>query len=89
MKNNIREDLIDLLISADMCAFGSTKPWPQICADFLVQHGVTIQKRGKWKFNDDGSGTCDRCGMTQRAVWDYDSYQLYCGCCGAKMSGGA
>lgn len=40
---------------------------------------------GEWKFNKDGSGTCNQCGITQKNVWDYDGWQNYCGHCGAKM----
>jgi hypothetical protein len=39
----------------------------------------------KWKFNNDGSGTCSNCNFTQRSVWDYDNHQRYCGVCGARM----
>jgi hypothetical protein len=42
-------------------------------------------KRGTWKLNEDGSGTCDQCHFTQKAVWDYDNWQNYCGVCGADM----
>ena len=42
---------------------------------------------GEWKFNKDGSGTCNQCGITQKNVWDYDGWQNYCGHCGADMRG--
>lgn len=42
---------------------------------------------GEWKFNKDGSGTCNQCGITQKNVWNYDSWQNYCGHCGADMRG--
>lgn len=42
---------------------------------------------GEWKFNKDGSGTCNQCNITQKNVWDYDSWQNYCGHCGARMDG--
>ena len=44
-------------------------------------------KHGTWKLHRDGSGTCDQCGGTARNVWDYDSWQNYCGRCGARMDG--
>lgn len=44
-----------------------------------------IVPRAKWILNNYGSGTCGRCHKTQKGVWDYDHYQNYCGCCGAKM----
>ena len=42
---------------------------------------------GKWTLHRDGSGTCNECGMTQKNVWDDDTCQRYCGCCGARMDG--
>ena len=39
----------------------------------------------RWKFNADGSGTCENCHFTQHSVWDYDNHQRYCGVCGARM----
>ena len=42
---------------------------------------------GEWKFNKDGSGTCNQCGIIQKNVWNYDSWQNYCGHCGADMRG--
>ena len=44
-------------------------------------------KTGKWKLRINGSGTCDQCGITQRAVWDDDNWQNFCGHCGAQMIG--
>ena len=43
--------------------------------------------RGRWEFNKDGSGTCNQCHRTQVAVWDMDTWQNFCGHCGAKMEG--
>jgi hypothetical protein len=48
---------------------------------------VAEVRHGEWKFNKDGSGTCNQCGFTQKNVWDYDRWQNYCGVCGAKMDG--
>lgn len=48
---------------------------------------VVEVRHGEWKFNKDGSGTCNQCGFTQKNVWDYDRWQNYCGVCGAKMDG--
>lgn len=47
---------------------------------------VAEVKYGTWKLHNDGSGTCNQCGITQRSVWDYDNFQHYCGHCGAKMN---
>lgn len=59
----------------------------------LEEHGIGLAQKadvvevvhGEWKFNKDGSGTCNQCGITQKNVWDYDSWQNYCGHCGADM----
>lgn len=57
------------------------------CAKVGYEKGYSKQSEGVWKFNKGGSGTCSECGMTQKNVWDYDSFQRFCGCCGAKMKG--
>lgn len=44
-------------------------------------------RHGTWKLHADGSGTCMECRSRQKIVWDYDNWQRYCGCCGAKMDG--
>lgn len=49
---------------------------------------VIEARHGKWKFHTDGSGTCDQCHHTALNVWDYDSWQNFCGHCGADMRGG-
>lgn len=54
--------------------------------EYLKGNAYLLDRQGKWKLNKDGSGTCDQCGRTQKNIWDYDNYQNYCGCCGAKMS---
>ena len=46
---------------------------------------VVEVKHGTWKLHKDGSGTCNQCRFTQKGVWDDDSWQRYCGCCGARM----
>ena len=46
---------------------------------------VVEVRHGTWTLHKNGSGTCDQCHFTQRGVWDYDNWQRYCGCCGAKM----
>lgn len=42
---------------------------------------------GKWIFHDNGDATCNQCGRWQKAIWDYDNWQNYCGNCGAEMIG--
>ena len=46
---------------------------------------VVKVKHGTWKLHSNGSGTCDQCHFTQRAVYDQDSWQRFCGVCGARM----
>ena len=45
------------------------------------------KETAKWKLYRDGSGVCSKCHRTSLNVWDYDNWQRYCGCCGAKMEG--
>ena len=44
-------------------------------------------KHGEWELHEDGSGTCKNCNTHQKAVWDMDRWQNFCGRCGAKMNG--
>lgn len=48
---------------------------------------VVEVKRGEWMLHPNGSGTCSCCNRTQKAVWDYDNAQNFCGHCGADMRG--
>lgn len=58
-----------------------------ILADMLVNNGVIIQKKGYWIFQKRSIyATCSVCNKSQAYVYDQDTYQRYCGCCGAKMS---
>ena len=63
------------------------------CAEYKAysdtRQQINKQRRGEWVFHKDGSATCNRCGTTQKNVWDVDNFQSYCGHCGAKMKGGA
>lgn len=49
---------------------------------------VVEVKHGRWNLNKDGSGTCNRCHRTQGEVWDMDTWQNFCGHCGADMRDG-
>ena len=44
----------------------------------LVPQGEWIDCRG-------GDATCSRCGIRQKAVYDDDNEQHFCGHCGARM----
>lgn len=39
----------------------------------------------RWVLHKDGSGTCRNCKRRQLVIWDMDTWQRYCGDCGAKM----
>lgn len=54
---------------------------------FKNKADVAEVKHSEWILHNDGSGTCKRCGFTQKNVWDYDNWQNFCGHCGAKMDG--
>lgn len=49
----------------------------------VVEYAPVV--RGKWIFHDNGDATCDQCGRYQKAIWDYDNWQNFCGHCGADM----
>ena len=59
----------------------------------MVHSAPTIDaepvRRGTWKLLPNGEGVCDQCHVLQKDVWDDDGWQRFCGCCGAKMDGGA
>lgn len=55
--------------------------------DRLPTADVQVVRHGEWHLHPDGSGTCSLCGRTQKAVWDFDNAQEYCGKCGADMRG--
>ncbi len=45
-------------------------------------------RHGQWKLHDNGDGTCSRCGIYQKHIWDMDGWQNFCGHCGADMRDG-
>ena len=55
-----------------------------ICSEFPAADVAPVA-RGRWELHKDGSGTCKRCHTKQKAVWDIDRWQNYCGHCGARM----
>jgi hypothetical protein len=55
-------------------------------ANSLIEANYVKQREGKWKLGSYGFGTCSVCNFTQASVYDQDTYQRYCGHCGAKMS---
>lgn len=54
----------------------------------LVEAEYIPVVHGAWLNCNGGNGTCSRCGIRQKVVYDDDSEQHYCGHCGAKMDGG-
>ena len=46
---------------------------------------VVEVNHGEWILHPDGSGTCKICNTHQKAIWDMDNWQNFCGHCGAKM----
>ena len=54
----------------------------------LVSMDAAPVVHSKWRFNNDGSGTCQRCHRHTMNCWDHDSSFRYCPDCGAKMDGG-
>lgn len=42
MQNDMRDRLIDEIVSADISLFGTDKPYPEVCADHLIAKGVIL-----------------------------------------------
>ena len=83
--NNFAIELCEACRSRHKCATEGPCTMVYIVAEELHEAGYRKQVEATWKLNKDGSGTCSACRFTQRGVWDYDNFQGYCGCCGAKM----
>ena len=49
---------------------------------------IEVESKVHWKLHPDGRGTCSECGHTFDAVWDLESWQNFCGHCGADMRNG-
>lgn len=58
------------------CAIGPVGYCRHYCAEPV---------RAVWKLMNEGRATCSHCNFTQACVWDYDTFQKFCGVCGAKM----
>ena len=84
---NDRERLIDILYKGFYVSPGNDiKGTVQKAADYLISHGVTVQKHGRWIPQDDRyvKFMCSVCGSK-----NYDGSGNYCPNCGAKMDGEA
>lgn len=85
-----RGALIEMLNSKSDMAMGTPKAVFANAAkmvELMPAADVVKVVHGTWTLNKDGSGTCNQCGTTQKNVWDYNDWQNYCGCCGARMDG--
>lgn len=69
-----------------VCQLNERTAIKHIIADCKAVNAVPV-KRGKWILHGNGDATCNQCGRHQKAIWDYDNWQNYCGNCGAEMIG--
>ena len=51
----------------------------------IVEDEYATVMQCKWIFHDNGDATCNQCGRRQKAIWDDDGWQNFCGNCGADM----
>lgn len=98
MEKNQLEDMIDIVdiiqntwlpIMSGTDTVGETRIGERDAiriANNLIEANYVKQHEGYWKLGSCGFGTCSVCKFTQSSVYDQDTYQRYCGCCGAKMS---
>lgn len=56
-----------------------------VIADYLIAHGVTVQKKGHWIHDIYNSYGCSECG--KRETMSHRNLKNYCPNCGAKMDG--
>ena len=56
--------------------------------DYVPSYNINGAKHAYLHLHQDGSGTCSECGLTQNYIWDCDSWQNFCGHCGADMREG-
>lgn len=97
---NDRERLIELLKVkydhyCDQCGVNKQTDYIENLADYLISHGVTVQKHGTWLYVD-GKGThaeyeCNQCRFhvcfDEKIDGSIPQYKL-CPDCGAKMEKG-
>ena len=70
-------DLAPIYLNEQGCKM--IKDMPTLSYKNLVPQGEWIDCRG-------GDATCSRCGIRQKAVYDDDNEQHFCGHCGARMT---
>lgn len=62
------------------------KEWLEQEFEIVDDHNEWIPVvHGRWILHPNGDGTCDQCGRYQKAIWDFDNQQNFCGHCGADM----
>ena len=70
---DVREKLVELIRKG---ARGHTLMPTESIANYLVEHGVTVQKHGRWLLD----GRCSECLENPLTT-----HKTYCPSCGAKM----
>ena len=77
------ERIAKTIYTDNPCALGSVKRairrTPTLSYKDLIPQGEWIDCRG-------GDATCSRCGIRQKAVYDDDNEQHFCGHCGSRMT---
>lgn len=84
-----RERLIEIF--RKMTSGGECIPLEDVI-DYLISHGVTVQKHGRWIYEDETLNTSSgyRCTACRSPLWlspDVPQAFIYCPNCGAKMDG--
>lgn len=89
---NDRERLVELLRqAADVVTHSpGASTWGAV-ADYLISHGVTVQKHGRWEINKKyGDYECSVCEQGDVIAPHFSNLKMnYCPNCGAKMDGEA
>lgn len=95
---DVRENLVEILKQAPFEGKVLDEWWWEekirIIADYLIDHGVTVQERGNWVTLTDYSNEGVYCSVCHKKVYRHD-YALcsrknklrssYCPNCGSKM----
>lgn len=99
---DVREKLVDLLREAPYNIFGNKlgncyfDSCPELIADHLIAHGVTVQKHGYWISLTDCANAGVYCSICNKKVYKEDYARCnrknklrsaYCPNCGARMDG--
>ena len=88
---DVREKLVELILSTDLSLSYSRESDALNIADVLIAHGVTVQKRGRWKIiMDDYDCEMMCCSVCGSEFYDGDNDTVdclhnYCPHCGSKM----